>query len=559
MARVLGQRIRSRSSGMPVDFVAVKFFDYQGEGNNSMNYSDAVYVDQEIDRQRELSDIQSIAELFGCAFDTELGLLRRFGQKKLPRNPKYKVTRQKIIIMELLQGGEIFDAIITRGTFTQPDASIVLEQVAHTYDQMHARRRINPDFKLENCMFAHAWGLAPPGENSHLLCKIIDMGMVKVLPEGQRDYFHESKSMLGTDRFVAPESRADGTYSAKSDVFQLGCFLHLMLHAEFAHYGPGDMHVMQGLKAAGMPMPDLAAVHAALGVGGKLLQLMLEPDCEKRISLTEVLAHPFITHRHELSTADLGPEYIQRIRALKLRKRFRSLLVSCAEAGRQKRQAVEAVLAASIAARVPGTELQEPASGIFRQPQKLSCETFKQLREAFLKAAKGDVRSKVPRAACISILAECGFEALATEEACSILDGGSLEGVGYFEFVITLTAFRLPLNPVETAADREQKQLDSTFFFEILDLNLDGKLTLEEVVSVLGVVFNVGLFADVVESDIVELFHAIDFDDNGSIDAGEFKAFLDHSMSTAGGSIGFGAGGNAGGGDRGGTETDTQK
>ena len=546
----IGSRIASGSYGVVFRAtelstdkkVAIKFFDYFA----SKETSSAAYVDLEIERQHATRHIESFAKLHGVFFDTHEGLLAAKGLVKRTfdyYNERLTVTRQKALVMELLEGGEVWDLVNSSGKLSEKDGSVILETCVHAFLQLHAMRHINPDFKMENCVFVHKF---VPGmsDSKRLLCKVIDQGMTQVLPPGSN--FYTSQNELGSPPFMAPESRKPSyKYSALSDVFQLGCMLHLMLTATKPF---NDIGVSCNLEVA----------QAKLGEEAKaLLKKMLAPEAE-RITMADILQHAFITNRSALSDADLGPDYKQRVKDLLLSRRFRGLLQECSDHGHRKMNAV--LQAVPHVAAVEGVEQQFCLdTGAFHQLRKQfmtvpclrsSCRP----REDQPCGCSGDVTRTISREALKKLLAECGQALLATDTVCAVLDNGRPDdGIDYASFVSTLTAFRAP----------DAQRIDSQFFFEILDLNLDGKLSQEEVVSVLSLMLNAPLASSastsastaastasprafVGEVEIVEMFRVLDFNNDGGVDAAEFRAFIDHNMSTTGGSAAAG-GGSAGG------------
>lgn len=289
---------RCRSTG---EVVACKFFDY------TPTRSEAHYIDQEIQRQVEVADIEGIVAIKGVFFDTKAGMLTGMSAKdesgRVYTLAKRVAKVSKVIVMELLNGGELFDKVAAKGAFIEEHASVILESVARAFAAMHARRRINRDFKLENCVFVHA-------DPERLECKIIDLGFVKALPD-REDVIIENRH-VGTEKFLAPESRLRerSVYSAATDVWQLGCFLHIMLclHMPFDEYGREN-------PKGGHAADNFATARRGCSVHAKdLLARMFTMDPMQRITIAEILAHPFVAQRSELSQTDLGPQYQQKVK-----------------------------------------------------------------------------------------------------------------------------------------------------------------------------------------------------------------------------------------------------
>jgi serine/threonine protein kinase len=58
------------------------------------------------------------------------------------------------IVMELMQGGELFDYIIDEGRLTEQDASSITRQVSEALAYCHSRGVVHRDLKPENLLLA---------------------------------------------------------------------------------------------------------------------------------------------------------------------------------------------------------------------------------------------------------------------------------------------------------------------------------------------------------------------------------------------------------------------
>ena len=464
--------------------VALKFFDY------THNQSDGNWVDVEIDRMAESNEITGIARLLGVFYDSDEGLLMALGERKKGGS----VRRQKVIVMELLEGGEVYERVATLGpSFSERDASAILESVVKVFDQLHAKRRINPDFKLENCVFVSK-------EPKNLEIKVIDLGLVRPIPDEQlvvRIPKPRNSPGIGTPNFLAPESLSPTCeYSYKSDVFQIGCFLFMMLCADQPFLPDHDSECMKDPRA--WPKLESRSEQAK-----DLISRMLDYNPKTRISAHDVLEHPFIKHRQALSDKDLGAEYIGAIRGLNLRKRFRGLLQTSATRGHEQRVSITSLVQDSEA-------LSVLADGSY----------FLILKKSFLESSGGSVSNKIPRDAFKAVASGCGLGVLARDDVCAVFDPEN-EGIGYCDFIVALASFRYP----------EFAKMDPRGLFDILDLNADGMVTKDEILTVLRVMLHTNAKE---EKDLVELFEAIDVVKEGpdGIDIYELEAFLDRNTTT---------------------------
>ena len=58
-----------------------------------------------------------------------------------------------MLVMELVTGGELFDRIVSKGSYTEADAAGVLLQLCDALNYMHAKKIVHRDLKPENICF----------------------------------------------------------------------------------------------------------------------------------------------------------------------------------------------------------------------------------------------------------------------------------------------------------------------------------------------------------------------------------------------------------------------
>mgnify|MGYP001052980089 CR=1 FL=1 len=126
------------------------------------------------------------------------------------------------IVMEIMDGGELFDQIAKRGSFTERDACIVMKQIGSAVQHLHSHGYIHRDIKPENVLCAIPDSLE--------LVKLCDFGMTKNISEDI------ARTPCGTVNFVAPEvvlkhgetvATRKG-YSFKADMWSIGVLMFMV-------------------------------------------------------------------------------------------------------------------------------------------------------------------------------------------------------------------------------------------------------------------------------------------------------------------------------------------
>ncbi|CAA0819847.1 Calcium-dependent protein kinase 24 [Striga hermonthica] len=119
------------------------------------------------------------------------------------------------LVMELCQGGELFDRIVARGHYTERAAAHVTKTILHVLKVCHEHGVIHRDLKPENFLYAN------DSENAPL--KAIDFGLSIFFQPGQR--FSE---IVGSPYYMAPELLRRN-YGPEIDVWSAGVILYILL------------------------------------------------------------------------------------------------------------------------------------------------------------------------------------------------------------------------------------------------------------------------------------------------------------------------------------------
>ncbi|XP_035824070.1 calcium/calmodulin-dependent protein kinase type 1-like, partial [Aplysia californica] len=88
------------------------------------------------------------------ALENEISVLRRLSHPNIVRLVDVFEDKTHVyLVMELVTGGELFDRIVEKGSYTEKDASHLIRQVLEAVDYMHDRGVVHRDLKPENLLF----------------------------------------------------------------------------------------------------------------------------------------------------------------------------------------------------------------------------------------------------------------------------------------------------------------------------------------------------------------------------------------------------------------------
>eukprot|EP00808_Paulinella_micropora_P018400 g24383.t1 len=215
------------------------------------------------------------------------------------------------IVMELCLGGELFDRIRAKGTYTEQDASKVLRQMFEAVAYMHGKNIAHCDLKPDNFLFVTT------AEDSKV--KVIDFGMSKFAT--RRKYF---QTLCGTSYYIAPEV-IKGKYSVQCDIWSLGVVMFIMLYGYPPFYGNPqklgsntNAYIFSLIKKGFQPElkkgfgpffnADVPVSESARNLIAKLLVM----DPAARLTAIEALQHPWLTGQ-TASTVPMIKDFFQNL------------------------------------------------------------------------------------------------------------------------------------------------------------------------------------------------------------------------------------------------------
>jgi calcium/calmodulin-dependent protein kinase I len=182
------------------------------------------------------------------------------------------------IVMELMEGGELYDEIIKRKSFTEADASYIMRQVYSALKYLHSRGIVHRDLKLENLLLVR--------ENA-LDIKIADFGLSRIY-SGKK-----LQTACGTPFYVAPEIVLAEGYGPEVDMWASGIILYVLLSGRlpFAAENENDLYklIVGGKLIFKSPQFDSVSEAAK-----DFIRKLIITDPIKRLNAVNALEHPFI-------------------------------------------------------------------------------------------------------------------------------------------------------------------------------------------------------------------------------------------------------------------------
>jgi calcium/calmodulin-dependent protein kinase I len=193
----------------------------------------------------------------------------------------FETSKRLYMVMELLTGGELFDRIVKKGSFSEKEASEVVRNVTDALKYLHGIGIVHRDLKPENLLF-----LTPEADSP---IKITDFGLAKYRANNSVDMH----TACGTPGYVAPEVLRGEMYTNAVDLWSLGVILYILLCGFPPFYHPRTAELYKIIKKGHYTFPD--PYWTDISDSAKdLVTHLLQVDPRERFTAEQVLAHPWV-------------------------------------------------------------------------------------------------------------------------------------------------------------------------------------------------------------------------------------------------------------------------
>nr|XP_027226254.1 calcium/calmodulin-dependent protein kinase type 1-like isoform X1 [Penaeus vannamei] len=215
------------------------------------------------------------------SLENEIKVLRRLTHPNIVQLLETFEDKHKVyLVMELVTGGELFDRIVEKGSYTEKDASHLIRQVLEAVDYMHDQGVVHRDLKPENLLYYSQ------DEDSKIM--ISDFGLSKMEDSGIM------ATACGTPGYVAPEVLAQKPYGKAVDVWSIGVIAYILLCGYPPFYDENDANlfaqILKGEFEFDSPYWDEISDSAK-----DFIRQLMCVDVEKRYTCKQSLGHPWIS------------------------------------------------------------------------------------------------------------------------------------------------------------------------------------------------------------------------------------------------------------------------
>nr|XP_007970007.2 serine/threonine-protein kinase DCLK3 [Chlorocebus sabaeus] len=214
--------------------------------------------------------------------DSEILIIQSLSHPNIVKlHEVYETDTEIYLILEYVQGGDLFDAIIESVKFPEPDAALMIMDLCKALVHMHDKSIVHRDLKPENL-------LVQRNEDKSTTLKLADFGLAKHVV---RPIF----TVCGTPTYVAPEILSEKGYGLEVDMWAAGVILYILLCGFPPFRSPErDQDELFNIIQLGH-FEFLPPYWDNISDAAKdLVSRLLVVDPKKRYTAHQVLQHPWI-------------------------------------------------------------------------------------------------------------------------------------------------------------------------------------------------------------------------------------------------------------------------
>jgi len=236
-------------------------------------------TDKQSETKRAVKMIQKSAQGQVAKMMEEIEIISLLDHPNIVRlYESFQDRKTVFLIMELCDGGELFERIIAAGAFTEAVAAKCVKQMFLAINYLHQNLIIHRDLKPEN------WLVSSKEVVEKATLKLIDFGISKRLKNGEY-----AKSKTGTPNYIAPEVM-NGRYNEKVDIWSTGVITYIILSGLQPFNGKNVDEIMKSVQKARFDLESGVWKKVSINAKG-FIKALLQKNPAGRPAAAKVLQH----------------------------------------------------------------------------------------------------------------------------------------------------------------------------------------------------------------------------------------------------------------------------
>ena len=199
------------------------------------------------------------------------------------------------LVMEYVDGEPLSRLLAREAPFALERAVDLGRQIADGLGAAHELGIVHRDLKPDNILVTR-------NKSGREVVKVVDFGIAKAMQEGAGDALTRTGLVIGTPEFMSPEQLLGDPIDARSDLYALGCILHLMLTAAPAFEAPTREQMIKRRLSENPPHAQELDPGIPDSIDRVILKLLARTPDERYASAAEVRDALSGVHTRRLSS-----------------------------------------------------------------------------------------------------------------------------------------------------------------------------------------------------------------------------------------------------------------
>ncbi|KAI0766949.1 Pkinase-domain-containing protein [Trametes elegans] len=229
-----------------------------------------------LNSRMSLSSLGEEAERILHSIEREIVIMKLIDHPNIMRlYDVWETSTELYLILEYVEGGELFDYICSKGRLVAKEALGYFQQIITAIDYCHRFNIAHRDLKPENLLMDRDKNI-----------KVADFGMA--IWQGKGNML---QTACGSPHYAAPEVIMGQAYDGTaSDIWSCGVILYALLAGRLPFDDEDLPTLLEKVKIGKFTIPSDLDPRAQ-----DLIRRMLTKDVRKRITIPDILVHPFYT------------------------------------------------------------------------------------------------------------------------------------------------------------------------------------------------------------------------------------------------------------------------
>jgi len=227
------------------------------------------------------------------------------------------------LVMELMSGGDLFDRIGKKKTYSEEDARDLAVKMLKAMSYCHSHKIAHCDMKPKNLLLM--------SEDNHSYIKLADFGFAARC--------HTEKCLTkqcGTPFFVSPEILMRQPYDQQSDMWSVGCIIFLLLSGNLPFMGRSQKELFRKIVSGKFEFKE--ADWSDVSPDAKdLVQKLLALDPDERLTSSQALRHKWMKASGDRLSRITLQGTSQRLKTFNARNKLRSAMIAVSWVSQVKR------------------------------------------------------------------------------------------------------------------------------------------------------------------------------------------------------------------------------